>query len=164
MSNLSLSAHPPPSFPPSSSPRQAAKLAKAALDASDSEPLRLECTTVLARALHAQGRNGEAFRLYSQAATLDPRAPLPALGLGQLSLLRGELTNAASVLEGALTVVPAWTDALQVRGEVGYGMSYGSMLLNRVQAFALFIEKAGESVVKATRPPFSYEGELPSGK
>ncbi|RMZ53978.1 hypothetical protein APUTEX25_002555 [Auxenochlorella protothecoides] len=96
----------------------AAKLAKAALDASDSEPLRLECTTVLARALHAQGRNGEAFRLYSQAATLDPRAPLPALGLGQLSLLRGELTNAASVLEGALTVVPAWTDALQVLGKL----------------------------------------------
>ena len=49
-----------------------------------------------------------------QAAQLDPKAPLPKLGLAQISVLAGEPTNAASILESVLLEAPQWIDALEV--------------------------------------------------
>lgn len=48
-----------------------------------------------------------------QANQLDAKLPLPKLGLAQMEVLRGQLINAVSILEGLLQDVPHWIDALQ---------------------------------------------------
>lgn len=49
-----------------------------------------------------------------QAAQLDPKLPLPKLGLAQMSVFVGEPINAVSMLESLLMDAPQWIDALQV--------------------------------------------------
>lgn len=49
-----------------------------------------------------------------QASKLNPKAPLPLLGLAQMNLLQKENTNAITLLENALQLQPGWNDALMV--------------------------------------------------
>ena len=103
----------------------ALRLANAALARAETDQVRAECFTLLARAAHALQRPKEAYQHYRAATALDPRAPLPRLGLGQFAVLQGEHGNAASLLESALEALPAWTDALEARG--GGGILGGGM-------------------------------------
>ena len=50
-----------------------------------------------------------------QASKLNPKAPLPLLGLAQMNLLQKENTNAITLLENALQLHPGWNDALMVQ-------------------------------------------------
>ena len=54
-----------------------------------------------------------------QASQLDPKLPLPRLGLAQMSVLGGEAINAVSILESVLLDAPHWIDALEVRAQGG---------------------------------------------
>lgn len=61
-----------------------------------------------------------------QASVLDQRLILPKYGLAQISVLRGETTNAVSILESLLQEMPGWFDALRVRGRTrGPGLAGG---------------------------------------
>lgn len=97
---------------------QAARLAAAAFDRAETGDLRAEAKTVLGRAKHALGDLKAAYQAYQQAVTLSPKAPLPRFGLAQFSAYQGELTNAASALEGILDQNPGWLDALQLLGKL----------------------------------------------
>ncbi|KAK9810525.1 hypothetical protein WJX72_012163 [[Myrmecia] bisecta] len=97
---------------------KARRLAATALESAGVERMRAQCLTYMARASHALGDMREAFRCYQQASQLDPKLPLPMLGLAQLNLLQGEHVNAVSLLEKSLAEVPSWDDALTVLGHV----------------------------------------------
>jgi len=97
---------------------QAARLAEAAFDRAETADLRAEAKTVLGRAKHALGDLKAAYQAYQQAVTLSPKAPLPRFGLAQFSAYQGELTNAASALEGILDQNPGWLDALELLGKL----------------------------------------------
>lgn len=53
-----------------------------------------------------------------QASKLDPKLPLPLYGLAQIMVRQREQTNAISLLESALALVPGWPDALQMVGQL----------------------------------------------
>jgi len=97
---------------------QAARLAEAAFDRAETADLRAEAKTVLGRAKHALGDLKAAYQAYQRAVTLSPKAPLPRFGLAQFSAYKGELTNAASALEGILDQNPGWLDALELLGKL----------------------------------------------
>jgi RNA polymerase-associated protein CTR9 len=129
---------------------RAARLARAALERADADPLRAEAHTILARAHHALASTGdageelkEAIKQYEAAAKLDPTLPLPRLGLAQLALLKGDARAAVAELEGALDSAPAWRDALCLLGR-------------------LYPRVPGSNPTKTSRQ-FVAAGEAPSG-
>ncbi|KAL4854380.1 RNA polymerase-associated protein CTR9 [Chlorella vulgaris] len=97
---------------------KARQLAQTVLQHGGQNSVQAEALTILARAHHALGHMQEAFRCYQQAAQLDPKLPLPKLGLAQMSVFVGEPINAVSMLESLLMDAPQWIDALQVLGRV----------------------------------------------
>ncbi|GLC38649.1 hypothetical protein PLESTB_000456300 [Pleodorina starrii] len=107
---------------------KAEALARAALEGAEALPAaaggaaadgpRAEAMTLLARALHAQGRVDEARAEYAKACALDKRSPLPRLGMAQTYCSAGQLVNAATELEEALKAAPAFYDALKILGQL----------------------------------------------
>ncbi|GIL51578.1 hypothetical protein Vafri_7539 [Volvox africanus] len=110
-------------------PDTAEALARAALEGAEAaaqlgaggpaaDGPRAEALTLLARALHAQGRMDEARSEYAKACALDKRSPLPRLGMAQTYCTAGQLVNAATELEEALKAAPAFYDALKILGQL----------------------------------------------
>jgi tetratricopeptide (TPR) repeat protein len=75
-----------------------------------------------ARVLWRLGREDEAIAHFQRAAELDPRAPEPETGLGQIALARGELEQARVHLEAALARDPRHTEAHVALAQVYMGL------------------------------------------
>lgn len=98
-------------------PLQARQLAETVLAHGGRTAMQAEGLTILGRACHALGQLNDAYKAYQQANQVDPKLPLPRLGLAQLSVLNPQqgAGNAASLLESVLVDAPHWIDALEVR-------------------------------------------------
>ena len=98
---------------------RASALAKAAILAAGAggaaAPLKAAAATAAARAHHAAGELLPALRAYRGASSVDAGAPLPILGLAQLTALQeGSVANAAATAERALERAPGWGAALRL--------------------------------------------------
>lgn len=93
-------------------------LARALLALDDHAPAHENYAHVLARL----GREDEALAHYERASALDPRAPQPETGLGQIYLARGELEAARTHLEAALQRDPRHGEAHTAVAQVYFGL------------------------------------------
>jgi len=106
---------------------KASALAKAAILAAGSgaggggptsasgSALKAAAATAAARSHHAAGELLPALRAYRGASAVDAGAPLPILGLAQLTALQeGSVANAAATAERALERAPGWGAALRL--------------------------------------------------
>ena len=84
------------------------------LVSADEIELKAQATCLLARAHHALGSMTEAVKFYSQALNFDKSIPIARLAIAQVHILRGELQNAATILQQVLLDQPAWIDALRL--------------------------------------------------